>query len=314
MILLLTDMQGLTANPKTNFSAVIIESSLDQKKGPLATIIVKNGTLKIGDEIKAGQVTGKVKALFNEYGKNLKLVKPGQPAQILGFKQVPQIGSQVTYKSIAQKPDSTPVSQSISDKSDKVNKNNQTLKIILKADVAGTLEAIIQNLGDDIILISSGIGDVNQSDILLAQSTNAKIIAFRVKTTSSAKKLADIEAILIKTYPLIHELLDDLQQQILKMLEPTIDEQVIGEAKIIAEFTVKGSRVIGCQVTSGKLTVNDLIHLVRGKNQIANSKIKSIHQNKESIDVAKKPQECGLSLTSELDFKLKDKIIAYKKI
>ena len=319
MLLLLADIQELKADPKANLSAIIIESSLDQKKGPVATVIVKNGTLKIGDEIQTGKIVGKIKALFNENNQALKSVKPGEPAQILGFKQVPKTGSQVTNtKDKAFKKDSkkTAYSKPSKEKSDLNinNTDNQSLKIILKADVAGTLEAIIQNLGNEISLVSSGVGNVNESDILLAQSTNAKIIAFRVNIINSAKKLADIEAVLIKNYSLIHELLDDLQQEILKMLEPTIDEQEIGVAKIIAEFTVKGNRIAGCQINSGKITVNDLIHLTRGKDQIADSKIKSIHQNKESIQVAKKPQECGLLFTTDMDFKLKDKIIAYKKI
>jgi len=323
MILLLADMQALQADPQAPLSAVIIESSLDQKRGPLATIIVKNGTLKIGDNLQAENTFGKVRALFDEQAKHLKTVLPGQPAQVLGFKQVPPVGSQVTSQPPSQTPTPSPSTTKTppppeADKDAKDAQETKTdlkkLKIILRADVAGTLEAITQNLSDEVTLISSGVGDVNESDVLLAQSTGATIIAFRVKSTATAKQLADTEAILIKTYSLIHELLDDLQQQILKLLEPTIDEKVLGEAKIIAQFTVKGQAIAGCQVESGKFTVGDLIHLQRGKDQLADSKIKSIHQAKQAVDKAKKGDQCGLTFTTDLDFKLKDRLIAYQKV
>ncbi|MFC1627285.1 translation initiation factor IF-2 [Patescibacteria group bacterium] len=311
MLLLLADMQELKGDPKTSLEAVVIESSLDQKKGPLATVIVKNGTLKIGDDIQTSQAFGKVKALFNDKNQPVKSVLSGEPAQVLGFKKVPAVGAIVANKTgqstvtptTQPKPSATPESE-----------DKQTLKIILKADVAGTLEAITQNLSDEVTLIASSVGDVNESDILLAQSTNAKIIGFRIKVTSVAKKMADTEGILVKTYSLIHELLDDLQQQVLKMLEPTIDEEITGEAKITVEFTVKGSHIAGCQINSGKFVVGDMVHLVRKKQQVGDSKVKAIHQGKDSIDKAKKGDECGLSFTTELDFKPKDILQAFKKI
>jgi len=312
MLLLLADMQKIKADSNSPLEAVVIESSLDQKRGPLATIIVKNGTLKIGDNLQAEATSGKLKALFDASGKKLTQVFPGQPAQILGFKQVPPVGSQVTSSASPSLP---PVLKTLpKTPSPEPDTDAEKLKIILKADTLGTLEAITQNLSQEVSLISSGVGDVTESDVLLAESTSATILAFRVKIISAAKKLADIEAILIKSYSLIYELLDDVQQQILKLLEPTIDEKITGEAKIIAEFTVKGQSIAGCQVESGKLTVGDSVHLQRGKDQIADSKIKSIHQEKDSIDKAKKGDECGLSLTTDLDFKLKDKIVAFKKI
>ncbi len=320
MILLLADMQKLKGDPKGELDGVVIESSLDQKRGPLATVIVKNGTLKIGDELKAGEANGKVKALFNDKNQNIKQVLPGQPAQILGFKVVPKVGSiLVASDKVGPSPESAEsavypsASKGRSDLDEKT-KSDQSLNIILKADAVGTLEAITKNLSNEITLISSGVGNISESDILLAQSTNATIISFRVKTTKSAQKLADIEEILIKSFSLIHELLDDLQQQVLKLLEPTIDEKVLGEAKISVEFTVKGSKIAGCQIISGKLSVGDKVHLIRKKTQIADSKIKSIHQGKDTVDKAKKGDECGLAFTTGLDFKPKDTLQAFTQV
>lgn len=311
MILLLSEMQKLKNHPEADLEGTVIESSLDQKRGPLATVIIKQGTLKIGDELNAGDATGKVKALFDDQNQNLKEVLPGQPAQILGFKVVPEVGSQLGSDQGSElQANADPDAVGTSSEPKKA-KSDKTLNIILKADVAGTLEAITENLTDEITLISSSVGDVSESDILLAQSTKATIIAFRVKTSKAAAKLADIESVLIKSYSLIHELLDDLQKQVLKLLEPTIDEKALGEAKIIAEFTVKGSRIAGCQITSGKFTVGDKVHLLRKKDQLADSKVKSIFKGKEKVDKAKKGEECGISFTTDLNFNQKDTLQAF---
>lgn len=295
MLLLLTDMQNLPSEPAAKLEAVVIESYLDKQRGPVATVIVKKGTLKLNDQLNLGQTKGKVKALYNERGENLKAVLPGYPALVLGFNTVPSIGANTVVAAAGAVPP-------------------QTLKIILKADVAGTLEAITQNLSSEVALVSAGVGEIGEADVALAQSTKAKIIGFRVKTTPSAQKLAEIEKIFIKNYSLIHELLDDLQTQILKMLEPTIDEEILGEAKIIAKFTAKGESIAGCQVNSGKLMPGNLVHLLRNKEPIAHSKIKSVHQGKDVVEKAKKGEEYGIAFTAALDFQPKDILQAFKKI
>lgn len=311
MVLLLAEMQKLTADPNGSLEGLIIESSLDQKRGPLATIIIKNGTLKIGDQIQAGTITGKVKAIFDDLNQPLKQVLPSQPAQILGFNAAPPVGSHV--RPIGLKLQALADSDLISINSEpSKEKSDKTLNIILKADVVGTLEAITQNLTNEINLITSGVDNITESDVSLAQSTGANIIAFKVKTTPAAAKLADTEGVLIKTYSLIHELLDDLQEQVLKLLEPTINETSLGTAKIIQEFTVKGQRIAGCEVTSGKLSVGDQVHLIRHKDQIGNSKIISINKDKEKVDKAKNGDQCGVSLSPELDFNPKDTLQAFK--
>ena len=318
MILLSTDILELKNNDQKEFSGIVIESTLDQKKGPTATIIVKTGNLKISDNIFTKNTFGKVKALFNENNQKLTQINPGQPALILGFKQVPAVGSIVTTtEDTTERRVKTPKAEGVTSTDNSETSSEsipQTLKIILKADTKGTLEAIIQNLGDEITLISSGVGEVSESDVLLAQSTKAKIITFRVKSASSAIKLADRESILIKNYSLIHKLLEDLQKQILKMLEPTIDEQELATVNIIAEFIVKGSKIAGCEIITGKLTPGNKVHLIRKKKTIAHSKIKSINKEKKSVDRVIKGDQCGISFTTTLDFQLKDKLVAYKTI
>lgn len=315
MILLLAEMQELKADPNGSLEAIVIESTLDRQQGPLATVIVKNGTLKIGDEIQTDTVVGKIKALINESGQNVTKAVPGQPIQILGFKSVPTVGFPIT--SLKDKPivdSSSPLPTLLSIEVNLEEERGETLTVILKTDVIGTLEAISQNLPDNVILIAKGVGAVNESDILLAQATKAIVIAFRVEPNTAARQLAVVENIVIEKYQLIHELLDEIAQKVLKLMEPTINEQILGEAKVIAEFSIKGDSIAGCQVTKGKLTKNDLIHLHRKDEAIIDGKIKTIQQNKKSVDQVKSEQECGLSFFSEIKFKIKDKIIAYKEI
>src|SRR3989344_1264721 len=306
MILLVADMRELPAKPQAPLRAIVIESMLDNRRGPVATVIIKEGILRIGEVIYANQVEGKVKALFNEDGKTMPEVGPGDPALILGLKQVPAVGAIVTTtpQPLVAMPVAKPALPAKEVKEDK-------LKLIIRADVAGTLEAIVNNLGGEAELVASGIGNITESDVLLAQSTGAKILSFRVPTVPSAKRLAEIEKIVIKPYSLIHELLDDISREVLHRLEPTIDEQVLGEAKVIASFTVIGRQVLGVEVESGRLTVGNKVHLMRLGKIISDSQIKSIQQGKESINRAKKGEQCGVSLTSAVDFKVKDKMVAF---
>ena len=319
MILLVADMRELPARPNLPLKAIVIESMLDNRRGPVATIIVKEGTLKVGEMVYANQIVGKVKALFNEDGKTMPQIGPGDPALILGLKQVPEVGAIVTTTPqlpVALPPKEVkaalPAPEPIKEGEDGEEAvKEDKLKLIIRADVAGTLEAIVNNLGGEAELVASGIGNITESDVLLAQSTGAKILAFRVPTVPSAKRLAEIEKIVIKPYSLIHELLDDISREVLHRLEPTIDEQVLGEGKIIAVFTVIGKPVAGIEVESGRLTVGNKVHLMRLGKIIGDSQIKGIHQGKESINRAKKGEQCGISLTTAVDFKVKDKLVAF---
>ncbi|OGD60467.1 hypothetical protein A3I57_02910 [Candidatus Beckwithbacteria bacterium RIFCSPLOWO2_02_FULL_47_23] len=305
MVLLMAEMQKLTADPKAELKAVVIESTLDPKRGPAATVIVKTGSLKVGQDVFTPETSGRVRNLLDWLHQPLTQALPGDPAQILGFKLVPEVGSVVSDQPISI----LPVVKQV-----KIVSSEKKLKLLIKADVAGTLEAIVNNLGDAVELVSQGIGNINESDVLLAQSTGARILAFRVKVSSQAESLAEKEAVLVKSYQLIHELLDDIQDQALKLLEPTIDEQVLGEASILQAFTVKNGQIAGCQVNSGKLSLNDQVHLMREDRLIASSRIKSIFQGKASVDKAKRGEQYGIGFANKLDFLPKDKLVAYKTL
>ena len=174
------------------------------------------------------------------------------------------------------------------------------------------MEAIQANLSNEIEIVSSKVGQVTESDVLLALSTRAQILAFNVKTPISVKKLAKTEKVKTKTYNIIYKLLEDLENQTLKILEPTIDEDVLGEAEIIAEFNIKGSHIAGCKIKNGKISKKDSLHLKRKKKIIADARIKSFQKEGEEVDGAKAGEEAGIVLSPNLDFKIGDVIIAYK--
>lgn len=319
MILLSAEMEELKADPNGPLEAVIIESKLDSRRGPLSTVLVKSGTLRIGEEIRVEDSLGKVKAMFNENGKRVKVAGPSKPVEVLGFKEVPKVGSAVVRM------DGEPVT-AISKKSRAASKAKKEqkreffassedfassrLKIVLKSDVQGTLEAIVGNLPGEVQVIFQAVGDVNESNVLLAATTGAEIIGFNVRVPSVVAKLAKTEKVGIKSYNVIYELLDDIKKQVTK---PEISEEILGEAEIIAEFEIKKERIAGCRVKKGKIGKTDKLRLKRGEEIIGDLKIKSMKRKKEDITEAKTGTEFGAVFISPLDFKISDVIIAHKK-
>lgn len=308
MVLLVAEMQELKADPEGNLEAVVIEARLDPGVGPVATLLVKNGRLKIGQTVWAETVEGKVRALVNDAGERVEEAVPGQPMVMVGFKAVPVVGAQVRNQRLASTPEGGRASELVKEE------KKTRLKFIIKADVAGSLEAIRANMSDEVEIIDAGVGEVGEADVLLAQATGAKIIAFNVSTIKAAARLAETEEISIKTYRIIYELLEDVDKQVLKLLEPTIDETEAGRATVKAEFEVKGMRIAGCQVSEGILTVGTLVHLQRENQPAGESKIASLQQGKEKVTQVKTGGECGVVLSPALDFKIGDVLVSYRKL
>lgn len=313
MILLLSEMADLRADPKGPLEAVVIESKLDRARGPVATLLVKNGTLHLREEIIAENVSAKVKAMFDETGRLVKEAGPSKPVEVLGFKNLPPIGGVVkrTNGEIATLRTQKKREEAIETSEDT---EKRKLKVILKADVAGTLEAILASFPEDVEVIYSGVGDITESDVLLASAAKSLLLGFNVHVPSQIKKLAQTEKVKIKTYSVIYELLEDIEKQVLKILEPTIDEEVLGQAEIVAEFEIKKERIAGCRVKEGRIAKSDKLHLKREKGIIGNCRIKSMKRGKESIDTAKKGEEFGAILTPTLDFKLGDMLVSFRKV
>lgn len=328
MILLVADMQNLTADPNGALEVVVIETRLDRRKGPLVSFLVKNGTLRQGSQIKVDDKRVRIKAMRDENMMLLEKAGPSTPVEILGFKNLPSAGQIIGAKpgkTLVPKQPTLPTKPSLTKKEaeeeeeaqepkEEEEEKKQTIRIVLKADVTGTLEAIISNLSEEVEIVGSGVGEVNESDVLLAQATDATICAFNTKISNSAKKLSELEKVQIKAYNIIYKLFADLEKQVLKILEPTIDEEVVGEAKVVAEFTVRGVEIAGCKVKSGEINKNLAIHLKRGEEIIADAKIRSLRRGKDDIDSAKAKSECGIAFKPKIDFKINDMIISYRKI
>lgn len=311
MVLLVAEMQELKADPEGNLEAVVIEAKLDPKTGPIATLLLKNGRLKIGQTVWAETVEGKARTLMNDAGERITEAVPGQPVVMVGFKAVPVIGARVRSQPLAI---SELVKPEMQNKTAEGEEKKTKLKFIIKADVAGSLEAIQANMSDEVEIINAGVGEVGEADVLLAQATGAKIIAFNVSPSKAAARLAETEDISIKTYRIIYELLEDVDKQVLKLLEPTIDETEAGRATVKAEFEIKGTKIAGCGIVTGNLSQGSWVRLYRADQMMGEAKIVSLQQGKIKLPQVKAGAECGVVLSPALDFKIGDVLVSYRKL
>lgn len=306
MILLNAELLELNGDPSGCFEAVVIESRLDNSRGPVASLIVNNGTLKIGDIVYSEDILCKVKALIDCNGQSLKEATPSTPVEVLGFEKVPTVGSLViSHKIECQKENKCKVLLESTEE-------NPKLKVILKADVKGTLEALENSFSDDVVIISCGIGAVTDNDVFLAEAAKAQIFAFHVTTPKHILQIAENAKVRIFESKIIYEIIEDIQNQVLKLLEPTIDETFLGEGQIIAEFKIDKVRIAGIKCTKGEISKGDLIHLKRDNKIIKDTKVEGIHQGKNIVEKFKAGNDCGMTFKPYVDFKLNDVIISYK--
>ncbi|NCN50820.1 MAG: translation initiation factor IF-2 [Candidatus Pacebacteria bacterium] len=320
-IILMADILELTSDQQAPMEAVVVESEKDARRGVVATVIVQKGTLSVRQDVYTDTVDGRVKLLTNEQGDQISDVLPGYPAEIIGFKDVPSVGS-IVRDSSAEYPDVEVAEKEI----EEIEKNpwgdidfgamleaKPKLKLLIKADTEGTLEAIMQTIDDESTdVLDFGIGEITERDIEMARTSDALLIAFHIKVSNKIKKLAKEEKVRIRVYDIIYKLIEDLQKQQLKLLEPTIDEVVHGEIEILQIFEMKGEHIAGCRVKTGELKKRDLLHLKRGDEIIADPKIKSMLHGKEEIDSVTAKSEFGCTFhNKKLDFQVGDMLIAY---
>lgn len=308
LILLHAEVMELKNEPDSPLEAFVIESRLDKSRGPVASVIVKKGTLRLGDTVYAQSIPCKVKALIGSDGQSLQEAGPSTPVEILGFDSTPAVGCIITpikqEKITIVKPDVQPGF---------VPAAADSLPIVIKADVEGTLEALKNSFSDDVQIIYAGVGAVTDHDIFVAQAAKAQIFAFNVPVPRFIKNLADDQKVTIVESKIIYELIENIQSQVLKMLDPTIEETILGEGRIIAEFKIEKVRIAGIQITKGEIAKGDLIHLKRDDKIIKDTKIEGIRQGKAAVDRIKASLDCGMTFKPYVDFKLNDVIIAYKK-
>lgn len=296
-VLLLAELEELKDGSNQPLTAVVIESQLHPHKGPLASLLVKTGKLAPKDDLFSGSTKiGKVRSLVSATGENLSLASPSTPVLVLGFESVPSVGDLITTLP-GQAATSVPT---VLGKATSVSTVKQAT-VIIKADVAGSLEAILGSLPEDVKVIASSVGGVTESDIQSAISNHAVIVCFNVKAAGTVAKLASVEKVKVVSFGIIYELFDYLKD-LVEEIQKEGRVEVVGEAKVLKTFPFDKQTVYGCLVTSGKIRMGD---------KVGESKIISLRVGKDIVKEAKKDTECGLILDPQLDYKAGDVIITH---
>ncbi|MDD3679657.1 MAG: GTP-binding protein [Candidatus Shapirobacteria bacterium] len=303
MIVLLAQMSDLSFLSKAPFVGVVIESCLDCQKGNLVTVIVKQGQLSVGQEIFFGNDKVKVKALFNDLGHRVKEAFISQPVSILGFVNPPPVGSLVGDSQL-----DTDLVDSKKDRPVDVSEKS-LLKLVVKADTQGTLEALINSLPkEDLAIVRTGVGDINDSDVFFASSTGAEIIGFNVRLSRLVADLAKEEQVAVQTEEIIYQLLQSIEEKVTALKVSEENKKILGEAEIIADFKVPDGRVAGARVITGLIKNQTEVFIVRPGKADKKTKIISLRQGHKKIEQAEKDQEFGVIFSPNIDFKIGDMI------
>lgn len=313
-ILMISSLQEYQCSESNPLKAYTIESKLD-KSGPTVSVIIKDGILKVGDTVYSGNRVAKIKALINDVGERLDTVSPSTPFVLLGFKELPEVGVSLT-KEAGEKIENVDKIQSKA-----VNANDffqkeekKKLKIIIKTESQGSLDALLYSLAknENIEVILSGVGDVNKSDIYLANISKAIVIGFSVNVDKNTQELADQEKVVIKSYKLIYDLIDELFEVSNLLAEKENKEKSAkGEAKILAKFMIEKEVIAGIKVVKGKLNINDQVEIFRNDKVFIKTKIVSLRHRAKSVEEVKKNEEGGVIFYPQFDFVNGDVIKSY---
>ncbi len=336
-VLLESDIMDLKANFSKRATGTVLEAYLDKGRGYVSTILVQNGRLSVGDYILAGKNSGKVKAMFDESGETLKVALPSTPVSVLGLDGAPQAGDpfkviedEKEAKQIAAKRTQLVREQTVRTQKhitlDEIGRriaigDFKEMNVIIKGDVDGSVEALtdsFQNLSTEEIqvnIIFKGVGAITDSDILLASASEAIIIGFNVRPTDSARKLSEKEQVDIRSYSIIYEAINDLKDSMEGLLSPDMKEEIIGSAEVRDIFKIsKLGTIAGCMVTSGKITRNSGIRVIREENIIFDGKLSSLKRFKDDAKEVAKGYDCGLQIIDFNDVQVGDLIESYEQI
>lgn len=327
-ILLVADVQDLKANPKAEASGVVIEANLDKGKGPVATLLVQNGTLRVGNCIVVGTACGRVRALLSDSGERIQKAEPSTPVEILGLTEVPQAGdyfevvkNEKEMKSIVQERKEKERNKRLDAmlpahvRREAVAGEDDVpqLNLIIKANTNGSAEAVSQAIAqvesDEIKtkIIHVGVGDISEADVMLASASNALILGFTVKEDSNALDAAEKEGVTIKKYDIIYQILEDIEKTMLSLLQPEIKEVELGKAEVRQIFTIgKTTRIAGCYVTEGKIVRSKDAVLYRGGKEIFRGAIDQLKRFKDDVKEVAQGFECGISFAKWNDIEVGD--------
>lgn len=331
MILLVAEMQDLKANPNLPAHGTIIEAKLDKGRGPVASVLIDRGTLHIGDSILAGTCYGKVRAMVNDRGEKVKKALPSTPVEVLGLNDVPEAGDildacdEHVARSVAEKrqakqkmEEQKKAKVSLDDIFNRIQEGElKDLNIVVKADVQGTIQALEQALtkikNDEVkvVIVHSGVGAINESDVMLASAANALIIGFNVRPDANARKTAEAEKVDIRTYRVIYDALNDVEAAIKGMLAPKFKEKIIGHVEIRQVIPINKMLIAGAYVKDGKITRSAKVRLVRDGIVIHEGELDSLRRFKDDVKEVAANFECGLTLADYRDIKVGDQLEVY---
>lgn len=328
-ILLVADNLTIKANPKGACIGTVVEAQLDKSTGNMATLLVQNGTLKVGDVIVAGEGTGKIKAMFDQRNKRVSKAGPSTPVIVMGLNALPEAGD--LFQVVANEREGRAiVAQRKAEREAKRTTKRATLeelfsqyksgqakdlRLILKADVQGSLEPIINELEDlgknqkglTVKILHAETGNVTESDVMLAAASNAIVLGFDVDVDQGARRLADVEGVSIRLYNIIYRLIEDVEKALNGLLEPELVERVIGKAAVLATFRVsKGGTAAGCRVLTGELRRNASVRVMRAGEEVVKTEISSIRREKEDVREVREGMECGVTLKNFEEFEVGD--------
>ena len=336
-VLLEAEMLDLKANPDKKAQGTVIESTLDKGRGYVSTILVQSGTLHVGDVILSGTYTGRVKAMFNENGKKVESAGPSTPVQVLGLNGAPQAGDTFNVmeddrsaREIANKREQLQRMQGIMTQKhvtlDEIGRriaigSFKELNIIVKGDVDGSIEAMSGSLIKlsketvQVNVIHAAVGQISESDVLLAAASNAIIVGFQVRPSASARKLAEKEEIEIRLYSIIYDAINDIKDAIEGMLEPVMKEEIVASVEVLEIFKIsKVGTVAGCIVREGKLQRNTPIRVIRDGIVIYTGKLGSLKRFKDDVKEVTAGQDCGLNIESFNDIRVGDIVEGYEQV
>jgi translation initiation factor IF-2 len=331
MLLLVADLQELKANPKKEALGTVLEARLDKGRGPVATVLVQDGTLEVGDTVVAGAVAGKVRALVDERGTRLKTAGPATPVEILGLQSLPEPGDQLMSVTDALKAQSIvnfrqlKLRERAMAASSKIRLEDlgraiaegqlKELALVLKADVQGSLEAV----GDQLLklpqekiklrIIRSGVGAITEGDVLLAAASNAVVIGFNVRPERKAAEIAERDEVEVRLYTVIYDAVEEMKKAMEGLLEPTLREIRLGAAEVRETFRIsKVGTIAGCFVTDGRVNRNAQVRLLRDNVVIHTGKVSSLKRFKDDASEVKAGLECGIGIANYNDLKPADVI------
>lgn len=334
-IILQSELLELKANPERNGRGTVVEAQLDKGRGPVATVLVQNGTLKVGDILVLGSEWGKVRALIDDHGKQVKSAPPSMPVEVLGLQGTPEAGDQfAVVENEAQAREITEYRRRVKQEAVMARgargsleammnqlqtDNAQESPLLIKADVQGSLEAIVgalEKLNTDEVatrVIHSGAGGITETDITLAAASNAPVVGFNVRANKQAREAAEANGIEIRYYNVIYDLIDDVKAAMSGMLSPELREHMLGNAEILDTFNVsKVGKVAGCLITDGKVERGQHVRLIRDDVVIHEGKLSTLKRFKDEVKEVNAGQECGMAFENYQDMRKGDVIECYR--